>query len=405
MFNANELWKKRFGHFTKEMQRYLRLMFNDHLKFVLLFAGIISAYYYQQWLQGLPETFPTVFIMAIVLGVLLTHSPVRTLLKEADVVFLIPLEERLGAYFQKAKQYSFTIQCYVLLIAAGVLAPLYFHTEESSFGTYALMIGVLFVVKGWNIYTSWQMRYFSSRSSHYSDMVVRFTVNVVFVYFLFAKAAIWFLLMVAFLMLGLFFYYRRLTDQKKVLKWEQLIELEQGRMMTFYRIANMFTDVPKFKEKTKRRAYLSILFSRIPFKQTSTFVHLYTKTFIRSSDYLGIYVRLLVIGGIVAYTLPYQYGKLIVLLLTLYLSGFQLLPLWRHHVMKRWLDLYPIRMEVRMQSFLKVLFSALLVKAVILAVLIMLSGGLILGAVSILLGIGFSAAFVYFYTKKRLQRA
>ncbi len=76
--DTNQLWKERFSHHIKMLSRYLRLMFNDHLAFALIFFVAAGAYFYQQWLEGVPETFPVDWIMAVVLGLLLAHSPVRT---------------------------------------------------------------------------------------------------------------------------------------------------------------------------------------------------------------------------------------------------------------------------------------------------------------------------------------
>ncbi|OEH92398.1 ABC transporter permease [Bacillus solimangrovi] len=404
MFNATEFWKKRFSLFISEMRRYLRLMFNDHLKFVLIFAIGVGAYYYQQWIAQLPDTFPVVFIIAVVMGALLTHSPVRTLLKEADLVFLLPLEEQLQPYFQKAKQFSLVVQCYVLLMVAALFAPLYFHLNDITILVYVVMTIALFVVKGWNIYASWEMRYFSTSTTHLSDMLVRFAVNVVFVYFLFAQTSIIFPSVIVLIMIGLLLYYRRLNTERKVLNWEKLIEIEQERMMSFYRIANLFTDVPKYKEKIKHRAYFNVILNLISFRQSSTYTHLYAKTLIRSSDYLGVYIRLLVIGGAIIYALPYEYGKLIVFVITLYLSGFQLLPLWRHHVMKRWLDLYPISHSVRTRSFLNIMFVMLIVKVVLLTIVVGLSSSFMITSIVLAVGVLFSYAFVFIYTKGRLKK-
>jgi len=67
-------------------------------------------------------------------------------------------------------------------------------------------------------------------------------------------------------------------------------------MMRLYRIANMFVDVPALKERVSRRKWLDFVLSMIGEKRT--YLYLYTRTFLRSGNYFGLYMRLLVIGGV-----------------------------------------------------------------------------------------------------------
>ncbi|MDI5790149.1 ABC transporter permease [Bacillus licheniformis] len=66
------------------------------------------------------------------------------------------------------------------------------------------------------------------------------------------------------------------------------------RKQRFYRIANLFTDVPTL-ETGERRAYLDWMLRFIPYEQSRTFTYMYGRAFIRSNDYFGIVVRLTVI--------------------------------------------------------------------------------------------------------------
>ncbi len=93
MIDIKELWSKRQAQHFKEINRYLRYMLNDHLLIALLFLGGGGAYYYNYWLQDVPKDFPYAIIIGLVLGIILTGSRVQTLLKEADLVFLLPIEK------------------------------------------------------------------------------------------------------------------------------------------------------------------------------------------------------------------------------------------------------------------------------------------------------------------------
>lgn len=403
MIDANKLWKQRFQLYVKDTRRYLKLIFNDHFKFVLLFAVGGGAYYYQNWLKTLPQDFPAALIIAFIIGIIVTQSPTQTFLKEADLVFLLPVETELKTYFWRSILYSYMLQCYLLIFVIAALGPLYLHQQGSTARELLIITVILLIAKGVNIMTRWYVQYSTDKGSLRTDQFVRLTFNIVFVYFL-VQGVTWIYPIVTGLLLILLLVYFYQSSKGKGVKWEQLIEMEAARMMTFYRIANMFTDVPKLKEQVKRRRWLNWTTSMLPFERRSTFSFLYSRTFSRTSDYLGIYIRLLVIGGVLLYFLPLGISKLLILLLFVYLSGFQLLPLYRHHVMKIWIDLYPISEEVRLSNYLQMLFYLLLVKSSLFSIVIFFSGDIILGFLAIGVGFVFSYFFTFTYVKKKLDK-
>src|SRR5699024_236162 len=110
MLHPHVFYKKRHSEHLKETSRYLRYMFTDHIAIVILFFISSFAFYYQQWLAQLPDNFPSAWVIGIAFGIVASYSPVRTLLKEPDLVFLTVAEEKMGAYFRNSLIYSFIIQ-------------------------------------------------------------------------------------------------------------------------------------------------------------------------------------------------------------------------------------------------------------------------------------------------------
>lgn len=213
MFDDQKLWKERFGSRLKDLTRYLRYIFNGHLVVVLLFLVGGGSLYYQKWIAGLSNSFPAVTIMAVVLGIFLTYSPVYNFLLEADQVFLIPLENRLKRYFLKSGAASFVFQGYILLMVFALLMPMYAHVGNHGFQHFIPFFAVLLAAKAWNLVVSWQITYFVQPSVYLWDRVVRFFINVIFCYLLFQQAQIVFLLVIGLVMV---FYYRSfLSEQEK----------------------------------------------------------------------------------------------------------------------------------------------------------------------------------------------
>jgi ABC-2 type transport system permease protein len=401
MFDAHKLWRERLGTASKEIGRYSRYIFNGHIVIVLVFLLGTAAFYYQEWVKTLSGDFPVALLMAIILSLVVTISPIFTFVVDPDKVFLLALEERLQSYFNRSILLSFFIGLYLLVLFLGVLMPIYAQVTGSGFHHFLPFLVVLAGLKLINLYIRWRVQYYVEESTQRLDTVIRFVVNGVFLYLLFNQAAIWLIGVVAFLLLLLFFTYYNQT-KKKGLKWERLIQLEERRMMSFYRLANLFTDVPKLKDEVKRRRWLDWIPSSLPYQQDATFLHLFLQTFIRGGDYLGLWIRLTVIGGLVLYFVTFGYGQILFVVLFIYLTGFQLLPLWNHHQNKLWIQLYPVKEISKKISFQKLLFVVLSIQSLLLSIPILLKGDLVISAFALFAGIAFSYLFVYQYSHKKL---
>lgn len=403
MFDEMLLWKKRFGEFTKETGRYLRYIFNGHLVIVFLFLLGTGAYYYQEWVATLDSDFPVAIIMAAVIAFFLTYSPIYTFLQEADKIFLLPLEKRMTGYFQRSLFVSLGFQTYILLITLAVFMPMYVQVTGGAFKDFFVFLGLLVLVKGFNLVVRWKVQYYIETNVHRVDALVRYCVNAVFLFLLFSGASLLLVLIVVAIMALLYFYYRNQTEQKG-LKWEQLIEAEERRMTTFYRIANLFTDVPKLKDRVKRRRWLDWLTSWIPYGQSKTFTHLYLRTFLRAGDYFGLFVRLTLIGVVALYVLSYGIGQVLIAVLFLYLTGFQLLPLWNHHQYKLLVQLYPVKKSLKRQSFNNLMLIILLLQTSLFSLTILVKGDELVSLFTLVTGAVFTWFFTYLYNNNRLQK-
>lgn len=401
MFDEGKLWKERFGQTSKELSRYLRYIFNGHLVIVFMFLLGTGAYYYQDYVKSLTPDFPAAIVMAVVLAFLLSYSPIYTFLLEADRIFLLPLENKLTGYFRKSILVSFILQVYLILLVLALLMPMYVQVEQASFKSFFLFFFVISIVKGWNLLVRWQIQYYVEKSVYTIDSLVRYFINGLFLYFLFTDETV-FMAAMAVIMCFLLFYFRK-QNTDKGLKWEQLIDLEERRMTSFYRIANLFTDVPKLKDRVKRRKWLDWIFTAIPFKQENSFFHLYVRTFFRAGDYFGLVIRLTLIGAGALYLISFGIGQVLLVILFLYLTGFQLLPLWNHHQNKLWVSLYPLKDEVREKSFYRLLLTALIFESLMFALVLAAKGEMVISAAALICAIAFSFYFTLFYSKKRLQ--
>lgn len=402
MFDEKALWKQRLGRTSKELGKYLRYIFNGHIVIVMLFLLGTAAYYYQDWISTLSKDFPVPIIMAVILALLLTYSPIYTFLLEADRIFLIPLENRLKSYFQRSIIVSFVLQLYLLIIGLAIFMPMYAHVNEKGYGSFLTFLLLLCVIKIFNLLIRWRVQYYVETNVHKIDSFIRYFVNVVFLFLLFSNASIWFLLAVAVIYIVLYFVYQSQTKLKG-LKWEFLIEQEERRMMSFYRLANMFTDVPKLRDRVKRRKWLDWISGMLSYRHENVYMHLFVNTFIRGGDYLGLFVRLTVIGMLALYYITFGNGQILFVVLFLFLTGFQLMPLWNHHQNKIWIQLYPVKDSQRVSSFKKLLSTILIIQSAFLSLPLFLKGEWMIGIFSIGAGLIFSYLFVFVYYRNKLK--
>ncbi|WP_156854637.1 ABC transporter permease [Oceanobacillus sp. AG] len=403
MFDSHAFYKKRLASHMKELGRYTRYIFNGHIAFALFFFIAAVAYYYQAWLQQLPENFPTAAIIGIAFGLVVSYSPVRTLLQEPDLVFLIPAEEKMKPYFRNSIIYSFVIQLYLILLVAAALGPLYTASfPEREGNPYLLTIIILLIFKVANLLANWWMYRIRDRNHRRLEIFVRMVMNVLVFYFMIAGEMLG-ACIVTILFAALFLYDYVLAAKQAGVVWDLLLEKDQNSMQTFYRIANMFSDVPHIKTRVRKRQWLVSLVTRnIPFEKRHTFDYLYRITFVRSGDYVGMYVRLIIIGGLFIYLIPNIWVKLLFVILFLYMSSFQMMTLYQHHRTIMWLDIYPIEKTDRQQSLVKLIFQLTILQTVLFACIFIIMQEYAGFLFAMIVGVSFTYLFVNGYVKRKL---
>ncbi|MGN1401436.1 MAG: ABC transporter permease [Bacillus sp. (in: firmicutes)] len=382
--NSNQLWRERFTVFVGELQKYVRYILNGHLVFVMIIGLGGLAYYYSEWVKTLGPSFPAAELLALIIALPLTNSPVYSLLKEPDMFFLLPVERRMDGYFRKAIRLSLVFQSYILLLFLAAAMPLFAAVEGGTFRDFVLILILTLVAKYLNLLSKWSVLKFQEQSTIWLDNVIRFCLNAGLLYVAFSRSAL-FTAIVFILLAGLAFYYYKATEAQP-LRWERLIALESRRMQMFYRFANMFTDVPKLKERIARRKWLDPLLSVIGYRQANTYSYLYLRTFIRSGDFFGLYIRLTVIGLFVLLSLTSLIPQMIGAGLFIYMTGFQLIMIRKQHDSLIWHDLYPVSKEVKDKSIHSLLLTVLGAQAGIFALTALFTGGLVSAALVLVTG-------------------
>ncbi|RDI47866.1 ABC transporter permease [Falsibacillus pallidus] len=403
MKEINRLWTDRSRENHKELRKYLRYMLNDHLLFVVIFGIGGGAFYYQKWVHSLDGNFPVALMMALILGLAATISPIQTLLKEADQVFLIQIETKMNAYFHKGIWTSFLSQSYVLLILSAVLMPIYAQVKGNGFSFFFLLLLVLLLMKIWNLYIRWYVLKFQEMEYSRLDFWVRLALNAVLLFLLVDGAPIYLIGLIGVIYILLLAYFSKAAG-KKLIKWDKLIRMEEQRMMAFYRTANLFTDVPKLKGEVKRRKWLDWLFQFSAYGRENSYWHLFFRTFIRNSEYFGLFIRLSVIGALLIFFSTNLYLIIGLAFLFVYLTGIQLIPLMGSQDHKLWIHIYPLKKEWKTKSFLKLMQYILSAEMILFFAAEAVKGEWTNSVILAAAGILFVIIFVRAYIPSRLKK-
>ncbi|MGE6378797.1 ABC transporter permease [Peribacillus muralis] len=397
--NSQNLWKERYLGYINETQKYLRYIFNGHLVFVMVLVLGGLAYYYSDWVKTLDADFPADWIMAVVLSLLVTRSPINTFLKEPDTVFLLPLETKLKSYFNNSLLLSWVMQAFILLVVLIAFIPMYTKVTGAGGSDFGIILVVLLILKLVNLIMRWNVLKYQDPSVSHWDSLIRFILNGVMLYFVCSGANIFFAIITMFILIGLYLYYRS-AAKDFVLKWERLVELENKRMNSFYRIANMFTDVPHLKGKVSRRKWMDWLLSFIPYGEKSTYTFLYARTLLRSNDYVGLCLRLTIIGSVILSVFTNMWAHLIVTFLFLFMTALQLLPVWKIHEWKVWVSLYPLPAKMRESAVIKLISYFLLFEDFVFCIVLLVKGEWMSALAALMLGLAFLVGFKNYATKK-----
>ncbi|QHW33378.1 ABC transporter permease [Paenibacillus rhizovicinus] len=363
--SVNALWRKRAGDFWRGAIPYFRDMTQSGLPGVvimLLLAGLAG---YGMLLRDMPANFPFTLVGVVVLTPIICWSPLRTWLREADIVFLVPREAEMPAYIRRSFRYN-GFAC-----AAGVLLVCVLYLPLYSAGPATTPVVLIFIfallLKLMNIAAAWRERQLVERASRRAVRLLRWASTAIAAGAL-LQIELWKTLVYLVVVGGLFWLlYGRLS--RYPLPWMTLIAEEQVTRRRYMAFFSAFADVPTESAAVRSRGYVSWLARFVPYGKNNAFTYLYAYTLVRT-ELGGIVIRLtglgIVSGMLSAYAGLWQgWGSAGVCLLFVWLSGIQLGSLAQSHRHSVWRLVYPLPEKTRHDAVLLVDRFASLICAVL----------------------------------------
>lgn len=364
-FNTQALWKQRFQHYMKESMGYWQYAARSNFIGFLLFLVIVSSYYYAKTLQRLPTDYPYLWIVLLALVPLVTSSPIRTLTRSADRMFLLRIEHEMDAYFRSSFFYSFSLQGLWLFLAWVTLRPLYNHCLGADSQPFLLMLALLLLLKVANLLASWQEGRFAAERTRLLSVIFRWIASISLITVQFHYSSLWASITALLLVFVWLSAFRSVA--KYVIGWDYLIAKEKQQQARLYAFFNWFVDVPQLPTRIARRGWISGLTRTIPFRQDSAFLYLYMKTLLRT-ELFAIVLRLTVIGVLALAVSDSTTAKSVILLIALVISMVQLSSLERAHRYTFWLSMYPLESQAKAGSLAYIIWLTLTPQLVILTI-------------------------------------
>lgn len=326
-----KLFNKRRSLFLTQNSKYLRYVFNDHFVLVLMFLLGFLLYQYSQLLKDFPKThWPIIVIVSIIILMLLAMGGIASYLEPADKQFLLIKEEAIKEIINSAKKRTYIFWLVIQTLFLVLISPILIKLGLSVFMITLLIFG-LGIIK-------W--------------LVITYKVKV--------------------------FY------NNQNLNWDAAINHEQKRKQSILKFFSLFTNVKGISTSVKRRSFLDGILKLISKTPSRLWTNLFVRAFLRSSDYLGLTIRLVTLNILSVIFVNETYLALALAFVFNYLLLFQLLALGHHFDYQYMNQLYPVRLNAKasqLKGFLRVLSYAVTVidsilirelKPVILLIVLML---------------------------------
>lgn len=297
MNNLRDVWSSRFVHYISEVQKYMQFIFTGHIAIVLVFLVGAGGYQYSEWLKIVSTDFPAQSLIAVIVGIILAFSRPTTLLREPDQVYLLPLESKMPQYFKKALAWTFWSQVWLVAAVYIISIPLLKAvTALTTFDIWAMFVLIL-VLKYLSVQGEFSYRYSARGHFIWGDRFIRAIIFALAIYMGLHTQLILALVLTVIACVYVVVFRKKCVGEP--VPYEHFVKLEQNRMMSFYRFANYFTDVPHLHGSIRHRSWLDWLYKFVPYSKGNAQKYLVFRTFIRTDDHFYLWVRLTAISAVI----------------------------------------------------------------------------------------------------------
>ncbi|WP_281885049.1 ABC transporter permease [Paenibacillus sp. YYML68] len=343
------LWRRRSTAFSQEIRPYLVYALQS-LSLIIVVAFLGLMYTYDRILPEAPPGFPFAELITAILVPVMAITPIRTYVRAADLVFLIPLENELKAtYMKHAVHRAFLAQSALLLLLWLAVWPAYIQIEGAKPGFWHVLL-VLIAMKRLLLQAKWAELQYSDIYELVMWRAARWAAALGGVYgLLVLKPGLGSLLVAA---VGFAYLFVIRSTARASMNWNRLADTELAHRSFIFRLLNQFVDVGHVQSRPRNRRFprrLLAVLAGLRFRSTDTYRYLYVRVWLRS-ELFGITIRLWSIGAGLLLSSSGDWVPSALYLLFVWLVGVQLQELPKAYLHSDWSYIYPLPAELRAVS-------------------------------------------------------
>jgi len=356
---------------------YSKYIFNSHLiMFLIIVLGAVLINY-SKWIAiaSKVELYSVYIAATLAFSYYLVSTKIKTYIKEADAVFLLPLEK----YYRKVGLKTVINSTVVHIITVVIF---YFATKPITnlIGNIdRLSIFMLLIVIIWNNLLKY-LQVIHYKEIIWSKLLLFIVIFMQLLVVFFDDIAIRIIYLISIIVLAVFTYYimknagnkLNAKDQEKyVVNWNQAADYDKHRIESYLKFVNMFVDVPLSGVKVARRKYFDILLPKLTkdnFKKENSFKYYYYRVFLRQENTVYLALRLMLLAALVIFSFKNTYVSGLAIISYSYLTIIQLVPLYKQMSNNIWHSILPVSEDIKIKSYKQLLTSVMIVTTLLLGV-------------------------------------
>ena len=357
-----DLAKRRLQENLRQSLKYLVLVFNDFFILALIFLFGALMFWYAQAMKTMPENLwyyrP---LVGILLWLPLLIGKLVTLLKPADLQFLLPEDENLASYLQPTLNYSLIVPTICLVLMAGIIFP--FATIKAKIEPldYVFAVFAVFLAKVMQLKIMEYNLFFNRKIS---ISILNIFLLLLFILGMFKPKS---MIFIAGLLLIIVIIFILKPQHAALFDWQFAIEQEEKRKNVVYNAFSMFTDVKERQTNIKRRKYLDFLLPHNLTRENPN-KFLYRRSVLRNPENINLVVRMTAFAILISWLVQNWLWALGLSCLVVFLTIYQLVPMvdeFDTNVMYR---VYPIARTKRGLDLVSALTGIMLVQWLIISI-------------------------------------
>lgn len=334
------LFNRRYKAIRKEKSYYNKFIFNGHFTVFLLILLGAFIFGYGEWLQHIPQHINYALFASIAVA-LVSLFPIRTLLKDADKIFLLPFEKHMKDYMQVSLIYSYSSRIFLQVILLIILFPLFYKLNDNHFAFYIVFAISAIIFPYLGLLVKWQWL-----KLNLSSWTINLLLFVLFgiTFYLILRFHNYFAIIFIFIV-GVLLLILKMNSKKQLFPWERMIAIEQQKHTNYYKFVNMFTDVKHLRESAVRRSYLDFILPTPKgnkFNENRMYLFLFVRSFVRGREAFSIILRLVIIALVLMLWLSNPIVSLIIGSLFMYITLLQMAQFYTQQAYGLWPQVWPV---------------------------------------------------------------